>query len=98
MRFGRLTLTLFVVLQAADGLITFGAVQIFGSAAEGNPILATWIQLAGPGVTLLGAKAIACGGAVLLHATGYWRIVAALTSLQLAGAVLPWLAVLATFP
>ncbi len=97
MRIGRLTLTLFVVLQVADGLMTFGAVQIFGTAAEGNPILATWIHLAGPGAALLGAKAIACGGAVLLYAFGRQKTLAALTGVLLAGAVVPWLALLATF-
>jgi hypothetical protein len=96
-RLGRLTLILFVVLQAADGLMTFGAVKIFGSAAEGNPILETWIQLAGPGAALLGAKGIACGGAVLLYASGRWKILVGLTGILVAGAVLPWLAVLATF-
>jgi hypothetical protein len=97
-RLGRLTLAVFVVLQIADGLMTFGAVQIFGTAAEGNPILETWIQLAGPGATLLGAKGIACGGAAVLYACGRKKTLAALTVGLLAGAVVPWLALLATFP
>jgi hypothetical protein len=96
-RIGRLTLALFVVLQIADGLITFGAVRIFGAAAEGNPILETWMHLAGPGATLLGAKGIACGGAVLLYTFGRVRTLAALTGVLLAYGVLPWLVLLATF-
>ena len=96
-RIGRLTLVLFVVLQVADGLITFGAVRIFGTAAEGNPILETWIQLAGPGAALLGAKGVACGGAVVLYVLGRRRILAALTAVLLAYGVLPWLVLLATF-
>ena len=96
-RIGRLTLALFVVLQVADGLMTFSAVRIFGTAAEGNPILETWIQLAGPGAALLGAKGIACGGAVVLYALGRQRILMALTGVLLAYGVLPWLALLATF-
>jgi hypothetical protein len=96
-RIGRLTLALFVVLQAADGLITFGAVRIFGTAAEGNPILETWIQLAGPGAALLGAKGIACGGAVLLYVLGRQRTLAALTGVLLAYGILPWLVLLASF-
>lgn len=96
-RIGRLTLILFVVLQVADGLITFGAVRIFGTAAEGNPILETWIQLAGPGAALLGAKGVACGGAVLLYALDRRRTLAALTGVLLAYGVLPWLVQLATF-
>jgi hypothetical protein len=92
-----LTLVLFVVLQVADGLITFGAVRIFGTAAEGNPILETWIQLAGPGAALLGAKGVACGGAVLLYALDRRRTLAALTGVLLAYGVLPWLVQLAAF-
>jgi hypothetical protein len=96
-RIGRFTLVLFVVLQVADGLITFGAVRIFGTAAEGNPILETWIQLAGPGAALLGAKGVACGGAVVLYALGRRRLLAALTAVLLAYGVVPWLVLLATF-
>lgn len=87
-------LAIFVVLQVADGLMTFGAINIFGSGAEGNPILATWIQLAGPAVTLFAAKATACGLAIVLYRTGCQKTLAALTGLLLCAAVAPWLAVL----
>jgi hypothetical protein len=97
-RLGRLTLTLFVVLQVADGLMTFGAVRIFGTVAEANPILETWIQVAGPAAALLGAKGIACGGAAVLYAFGRQRTLAALTGGVLGCAVIPWLALLATLP
>ena len=33
---GRLVFTVFVVLQVADGLMTYGAVSIFGVVAEGE--------------------------------------------------------------
>ena len=36
----RALLLIFIVLQAADGLLTYAAVERFGTAAEGNPILA----------------------------------------------------------
>ncbi len=45
----RLWLAIFIVLQLADGLLTYAAVERFGTAAEGNPILATWIMLTGTG-------------------------------------------------
>ena len=96
-RIGRLTLALFVVLQIADGLITFGAVRIFGTVAEGNPILETWIQLVGPGAALLGAKGVACGGALVLYVLGRRRTLAALTGVLLVYGVLPWLVLLAAF-
>ena len=95
-RIGRLVLALFVVLQIADGLMTFGAVRIFGTGAEANPILETWIQLAGPGVTLFAAKSIACGAAALLYVTDRQKTLVALTGVLLCCAIVPWLALLAT--
>jgi|SRR5690348_539401 hypothetical protein len=90
----RLVLAIFVILQVADGLITFGAVRVFGPAAEGNPVLQTWIQLLGPGVTLLAAKMVACAGAGVLHAAGRQRTLIVLTTLLLLLGVGPWLALL----
>jgi hypothetical protein len=90
-------LTIFVVLQVADGLITFGAVHLFGPGAEANPVLQTWMLLLGPGVTLLTAKTMACAGAVLLYFAGRQRTLMALTTLVVSLAVGPWLAVLSAF-
>ena len=90
-------LTIFIILQVADGLITFGAVRVFGPGAEANPILQTWMHLLGPGVTLLTAKTVACAGAVLLYSAGRERTLVALTSLVVWLAVGPWLAVLREF-
>ena len=74
--------------------MTFGAVRVFGPAAEANPILQTWMHLLGPGVTLLTAKTVACAGAVLLYCAGRERTLVALTSLLISLGVGPWLAVL----
>ena len=93
----RFVLTIFVILQVADGLITFGAVRVFGPGAEANPILQTWMHLLGPGVTLLTAKTVACAGAVLLYCAGRERTLIALTSLVMSLAIGPWLAVLRDF-
>ena len=45
----RLTLAVFIVFQLADGLITYTAVDLFGLHAEANPLVATWMALAGAG-------------------------------------------------
>jgi Na+/melibiose symporter-like transporter len=90
----RFVLTVFVILQVADGLITFGAVRLFGPAAEGNFVLQTWIQLLGPGATLLAAKTMACAGAALLYFTGRNRTLIALTTLLASVGVGPWLVLL----
>lgn len=95
---GRLTLAVFIVFQIADGLITYEAVRLFGAAAEANPLLGTWVALAGAGPALLGAKLLACGCGVILYACRVHRILAALTAFYLLAAVAPWLRVLAVLP
>ncbi|MEO7158240.1 MAG: hypothetical protein ABI039_11790, partial [Vicinamibacterales bacterium] len=56
----RLWLAIFVLMQVVDGVLTYAAVDRFGAAAEGNPILASWIILTGAAPALLGAKLVAC--------------------------------------
>jgi hypothetical protein len=93
----RFVLTIFVIMQVADGLITFAAVRLFGPGAEANPVLQTWMHLLGPGVTLVTAKTVACAGAVLLYSAGRERTLVVLTSLVVSLGVGPWLAVLRDF-
>lgn len=87
-------LAIFVVFQISDGLLTYAAVQLFGIHAEGNPLLVTWMYLAGPAGTLVGAKLLACGCGILLHALGVSRILSLLTLFYLCAAIVPWLTVL----
>ena len=89
--FGRITFALFVVCQATDGLLTYFAVSAFGHGVEGNPILATWMTLAGAGPTLLVAKFGACACGLVLYARGTHRALATLTAMYLLVAVAPWL-------
>jgi hypothetical protein len=90
----RLVFAVFIVIQVADGLITYAAVSIFGGAAEGNPLLVTWIQIAGAGPALLGAKVLACGCGAVLYSLGISRALAGLTLFYLLAAIGPWLAIL----
>jgi hypothetical protein len=92
----RVLLLVFVVLQAADGLLTYAAVERFGAVAEGNPILATWIMLTGAGTALVGAKTIACLCGALLYVTGVHHVLAGLSALYLFAAVVPWLRIFAS--
>ena len=87
----RLWLVFFVLLQLADGVLTYAAVERFGTAAEGNPILATWIVITGTAPALIGAKLIACACGGVLYAAGVHRVLAALSALYLFFAVMPWL-------
>jgi hypothetical protein len=93
----RLTLLLFLTFQVADGVITYGAASIFGTPAEGNPILSTWMHIAGIGPTLIIAKLLACGGGILLYYRRGYLVLAALTISYAFGAVLPWLHTLSGF-
>jgi hypothetical protein len=94
----RLTLALFMALQAADGAITYAAVGLFGPSAEANPLLVIWMGITGFGPTLLGAKLLACGCGVVLYKYRANRILACLTAAYLVFAVVPWLQTLAAMP
>ena len=86
----RALLVLFIVLQAADGLLTYAAVERFGPSAEGNPILATWMMLTGSEAALLGAKTLACLCGGVLYLAGVYHVLAGLSALYLFVAVVPW--------
>jgi len=94
----RLLLAVFIVLQAADGWLTYEAVHLFGASAEGNPILSAWMQVAGFGPALVGAKLMAIGCGTVLYATGVYPILGGLTALYLFGAVVPWLQIFTSVP
>jgi hypothetical protein len=87
----RLWLVFFVLLQLADGVLTYAAIERFGTAAEGNPILATWILITGAAPALIGAKLIACACGTVLYFAGVHRVLAGLSALYFFAAVVPWL-------
>src|SRR5687768_5583295 len=91
----RLWLFVFVLLQLADGVLTYAAVARFGAGAEGNPILATWIVITGAAPALIGAKVIACVCGAALYVAGVHHVLAALSALYLCAAVVPWLQIFA---
>ena len=90
----RLWLVLFVLLQLADGVLTYAAVTRFGAGAEGNPILATWIMITGAVPALVGAKLLACACGGVLYVAGVHRVLVGLSALYLFAAVMPWLQIL----
>lgn len=84
-------LVTFIALQAVDGLLTYAAVERFGTIAEGNPILVTWIMLTGSATALIGAKTMACLCGAVLYVAGVHHVLAGLSALYLFAAVMPWL-------
>jgi hypothetical protein len=93
----RVLLAIFIVLQAADGVLTYVAVERFGTQAEGNPLLATWMMLTGAVPALVGAKTMACLCGGLLYVAGVHHVLAGLSVIYLVAAVIPWLRIFATF-
>jgi hypothetical protein len=89
-----LVLAMFLVAQAFDGLFTYVVVQSYGIAAEGNILLATWIDLVGLGPAIVGAKLLAGSCGVLLYCLGVRRALLGLTVFYIAAAIVPWLVVL----
>lgn len=87
----RVWLVIFVLLQLADGVLTYAAVERFGAGAEGNPLLATWIMVTGAIPALVGAKLLACACGGVLYAAGVHRALVGLSALYLFAAVMPWL-------
>lgn len=92
----RLWLAIFILLQLADGVLTYAAVDRFGPAAEGNPILVAWIMIAGAMPAVFGAKLLACACGGVLYAAGVHRVLAGLSTLYFFVAVLPWLHIFST--
>jgi hypothetical protein len=89
-----LVLAIFLVTQVFDGLFTYVAVDAYGVIAEGNLLLATWIELVGAGPAILGAKLLAAGCGVVLYSLGVRRALLGLTVFYLVAAIAPWLVVL----
>lgn len=94
----RLWLAIFIVLQLTDGVLTYAAVGLYGAQAEGNPLLATWILIAGAAPALLGAKLMACACGALLFFAGVHRILIGLSAFYLFAAVVPWLQIFSQMP
>jgi hypothetical protein len=93
----QLIVAVFLLAQASDGLLTYAAVQLFGPAVEGNPLLAAFMHMVGPETAILGAKLFASACGVFLHCRGTHRVLLGLTVLYGAAAIGPWLVVFQHF-
>jgi hypothetical protein len=80
----------FIVAQALDGALTYLGIATFGASAEANPVVAWYVSALGVAAGLAVVKALAIGCALTLHAMERHGIVAGLTVLYLAVAVVPW--------
>lgn len=88
--FGDVAIVVFLICQVLDGAFTYIGVQQYGRAIEANPLLSWLMATMGDGAALATAKAVATVLGGFLHLAAVHTIVAALTGLYLAAAVLPW--------
>lgn len=90
--FGDLAVLGFVLMQCLDGVFTYLGVRIWGAGIEANPLVSSAMAAAGPAGGLAGAKLVAIGFGMLLHLRRVHNLVALLTAIYFAAAILPWTA------
>jgi hypothetical protein len=94
--FGDLVVLGFLIVQCLDGVLTYLGVCRWGPGIEANPLVNSVVAVAGLGAGLAGAKLVAMGFGILLHLRQVHGIVALLTALYIAAAILPWTALFLT--
>jgi len=91
--FGDLVVVCFLLMQCLDAVLTYLGVRIWGPAIEANPLISAAMGAAGVVVGLGAAKAVAVGFGIVLHLRRVHNLVALLTAIYFAAAILPWAAV-----
>jgi len=94
--FGNTVIVLFLLAQAADGVMTYVGVATMGLHIEANPLLATLMGWVGQGAGVTMAKVVAGALGISLHLVGVHRVMAVLTAIYMLGAVVPWAILLLT--
>lgn len=90
--FGDLAVVGFLLVQCLDGIFTYLGVRLWGPSIEANPIVSSAMALAGPASGLAGAKLMAISFGIVLHLRRVHNLVAFLTVIYVAVAILPWTA------
>jgi hypothetical protein len=89
-RFGDFVVVGFLLMQCLDAVFTYLGVAKWGPAIEANPILSSAMSAAGVVGALSVAKGIAIAFGMLLHLRRIHTLVALLTAIYFAMAILPW--------
>jgi hypothetical protein len=95
-RFGDLAVLGFLLVQFLDGVFTYLGVSLWGPGIEANPLVGLAIATGGLGAGLAGAKLVAIGFGIGLHLRRVHTLVALLTAIYVAAAILPWTALFLT--
>ena len=94
--FGDVAVLGFLVVQCLDGVFTYLGVKMWGLGIEANPLVSSAVATAGLGLGLAGAKLVAMGFGILLHLCRVHNLVALLTAIYVAAAIIPWTALFLT--
>ena len=86
----------FVLVQCLDGAFTYLGVKTWGPEIEANPLVSSAMAFAGLGVGLAGTKLMAVALGIILHMRRTHVLVAILTAIYVAGAIVPWTALFLT--
>jgi hypothetical protein len=95
-RFGDVVVLSFFAVQCLDGIFTYLGVAMWGPGIEANPLISSAMGAVGVVSGLACAKAIAIGFGMVLHLRRVHNLVAALTAIYFAAAILPWTALFLT--
>jgi hypothetical protein len=90
--FGDLVVLGFLLVQLLDGVFTYLGVSIWGPEIEANPLVSLAVAAVGLGTGVAVAKLVAIGFGIVLHLRRVHNLVALLTAIYVAAAILPWTA------
>ena len=90
--FGDIAVIGFLLVQCLDGVFTYLGVTIWGLSIEANPIISAAMGVVGLATGLAGAKLVAVAFGIVLHLRRVHMLVAVLTLIYVAVAILPWTA------
>src|SRR4051812_11626608 len=91
-RFGDVVVVGFLIVQALDGAFTYLGLTIWGPHVEANPLISAAVAAIGPAAALAVAKLTAAGFGIALHLQHVHTLVAALTTVYVVLAIVPWAA------
>jgi hypothetical protein len=77
-------------------VFTYLGITLWGVRVEGNPLVCAFVSAVGLGAGLASAKLIAVAFGILLHLKHAHHLVALLTAIYFAVAILPWTAIFLT--
>jgi hypothetical protein len=90
--FGDLMVVAFLVMQCLDGVFTYVGVGIWGPTIEANPLISSAMAVGGVVSGVAAAKLVAISFGIVLHLRRVHNLVAALSAIYFAAAILPWTA------